>query len=113
MNMSISCYSLVPRGRETIQTPKASGIIYHLVAVVLLRGRQIVATQPGQQQDTSSTFAEKTFQEQVEQLRPLVSKEAGCGAQAGEERWVFFKKKVVFNESPPVVNAWKGEVYIA
>lgn len=25
----------------------------------------------------------------------------------------FFKKIVVFNESPPAVNAWKGEVFIA
>jgi len=92
INMSTSCYSLVPRDRGTIRSLKASGIIYHLDAVVLPRGRQIVATQPGQQQDISSTFAKKTFQEQVEQLRPLVSKEAGCGAQAREERWVFSKK---------------------
>ena len=39
--MSTSCYSLVSRGRGTIHSPKAFGIIYHLVAVVLPRGRQI------------------------------------------------------------------------
>ena len=41
INMSTSCYSLVSRGRGTIHSPKAFGIIYHLVAVVLPRGRQI------------------------------------------------------------------------